>query len=1649
MRIWFCLTSWLALSLGLALLTRSEAAVIGVPGDQPTIQQAIDIAADGDTVLVAAGTYVELIDFRGKAITLVSEAGRDATVVDGNQAGSVVTFATGEGRASILDGFTLQHGNAGSNVAPFASDGGGIRIDHASPTIQNSAIVDNTACDGAGISVAFGSPLIGSNIVARNKRSGCSGGIGGGGILLGGAGAAEILDNVIADNVSGADGGGLSLFAAGAPVIRNNLISGNSARVSGGGISLANGNDALILQNVVAGNRAPLGGGIGWSVGFIAIGTRIISNTIVDNDGQMGSGLYAIGFTDKSMVRNNLIIARNGQNTIACEHNDSLQQPVLQFNNVFANAGSSFAGTCADQIGVAGNIFAPPLFADAASGDYRMVFGSLAIDRGDDTVAGLIATDFEGAPRVLDGNGDGVPRIDMGALEFDPALPLAMLMPASHDYGSVEIGTSADFVFTLKNAGGSTTTYTVRTSGTFSLTSAASLTLGPGESREIVVRFLPTAPQPFTGSLDVSFADQIVSRTLLGNGLAFFTLAVVRHGSDGVTVASAPAGIDCGSACSARFPGGSSVMLTVTLGRRVVLDTWTGCDVVTGPQCTVTLTSDRNVTVVTEALAALAVTKSGNGGGMVVSTPAGIQCGATCVAQFGDATSVTLTATPDTGSVFTGWSLCEGTAPCTTTLTVPRLVTATFRRLPDLTLTALTTAATGQTGRPLTVTVTARNIGLVAAPLSRLAFFMSAADPAPGAGTAIGFRDVGGLGPGASTVLNVPVTVPADLAAGAYFVSAIADSIGAVDELSETNNGLTASAPVTISVFRPDLTITALTAPLSGQTGRPLSVSTTVRNRGPAPASVFRVTYYMSPSDATPGAGQSVGFSDISGLPAGTNVSITASLPVPLNFDAGDYFFSAVVDSGNRIVELDETNNGRTAPSPVTVSMLRADLTVVAVTAPPTGQTGRPLSVGALVRNIGGAPAPAFRVAFFMSATDPMPGAGVLIGVRDVPGLAPSMNASVVTSATVPITSEAGDYFVSAVADSGHAVVELDETNNGRTTSGRVAIALVRPDLTISALTVPTTGQTGKPLSVSARLSNVGQAAAPAFRVAFFMSPTDATPGAGTQVGFRDVSSLAAGANASVARTVAVPISLPAGTYFFSAVADTGAAVVELDDSNNGLTAPNQVTVSLVRAELSILTLTTAPVAQTGRPLAVLATLRNGGQASSGPFRLAFFMSPADPAPGAGAAVGARDIAGIAAGANASVSTTVTLPLAFDPGPYFFSAIVDSANAVTEVDETNNGRTAATPVVVSLLRSDLAIGPVSTPTRGQLGQPLPVTTIVRNLGSIPSPAFRLTIFMSASDSTPGAGVAVGVRDVPGVAPGVNTSVVTTITVPSALPVGTYFVSAVADIGGQVPEIDEGNNGRTAAAPVTITPFVPKVVVTSYSAPPLAVAGRILTVTSTVRNVGSAPSGTVSASFYLSADGSINRGSVLLGSRSVSGLRPDASSTAASSFVIPASLPPFDYVLLARAEGQDEAPLGPAPSIAVVPNFAGSFTMNLTLQFSDCTDGTFNGGSSGFVTLRIPVHTGAAFGGTASFTSVASGITVVTTVTFAGNGDTHGDFAGTFKLRSAGRGVTLLSSTSTLAGSVLGREITGGFNGTLNIVTGDTCVLRGTFAARPL
>ena len=485
------------LILGLTPHT-ARAATINVPAGQPTIQAAINAALNGDTVLVAPGTYYENIDFMGKAITVTSSGGPAVTTIDGGRVGTVVMFRTNEGRNSVLSGFTITKGasyNNYQNLGISDSNGGGINISNASPTVSRDIITGNAACSrGDGIAAEFSSALIQGNTISNN---GCASGDGGG-IYVGGAGSVQIIGNTISGNFFdlGGNGAGITLDDAGTPTIENNTISGNralGAASQGGGIWIVNDSDALIVQNLIVNNAAGsggispggLGGGIYFYVPSGGRGPFLINNTIANNPAAQASGVYADGYDSQSQLINNLIIGIYGYPALVCNG----PPPVVQFNDALSSGGNGFDGICAGMAGANGNISAAPLFLNAAS-NFHVQPGSPVIDAGNSGAPNLPATDLDGNPRIGDGNNDGTAIVDLGAYEFTPTTDT--LSPASLTFGNQTAGTtSAAQTVTLTNTGGQKLLFSISIDSGFAETDDCGAAVAPGAACSINVTFSP------------------------------------------------------------------------------------------------------------------------------------------------------------------------------------------------------------------------------------------------------------------------------------------------------------------------------------------------------------------------------------------------------------------------------------------------------------------------------------------------------------------------------------------------------------------------------------------------------------------------------------------------------------------------------------------------------------------------------------------------------------------------------------------------------------------------------------------------------------------------------------------------------------------------------------------------------------------------------------------------------------------------------------------------------------------------------------------------------------------------------------------------------------------------------------------------------
>ncbi len=398
---------YLILLLVLLFVPPIRAETIHVPGDYPTIQEGIDGAVTGDTVLVHPGTYTENITIAEKGIVVGSlymttrnSSYIDSTVIDKSGNGPVVTFTDVGPPYAALVGFSITNstrlyiGNMiaclrsspslvgleimGSVYDPMVSGGGIWCMNGSSPSISNVLIADNEAASGGGIYCYLNSDPILANVTIRNNTA-----LFGGGMYCNYSSRPDLFNVVISGNQAAHTGGGIECYDDSSPSLTNVVIVGNSAEY-GGGIYAGSDIYFTMVNCTVTGNEAGSGGG----ARFYSNANPTLENTIFWGNSPNEIYMFDEYFNSTITVRYSDI--QGGE------------------DGIVTNPG--FTGTINWQ---EGNIDANPRFIPfpIRGLDHLLRPGSPCIDAGDPSIFDGI---YDSHPKWPAGYADGR-RSDMGA----------------------------------------------------------------------------------------------------------------------------------------------------------------------------------------------------------------------------------------------------------------------------------------------------------------------------------------------------------------------------------------------------------------------------------------------------------------------------------------------------------------------------------------------------------------------------------------------------------------------------------------------------------------------------------------------------------------------------------------------------------------------------------------------------------------------------------------------------------------------------------------------------------------------------------------------------------------------------------------------------------------------------------------------------------------------------------------------------------------------------------------------------------------------------------------------------------------------------------------------------------------------------------
>ena len=383
-----------------------------------TIQQAITTASVGvDQIWVMEGNYNITSSIQVNKLVAIYGGFPDSlpdpqwsdrnwqtniTTVDGNSASYathcfVVTFD------ATIDGFTITNGGLG-----YSTEGGGIFNMNCNPTIRN--------CIFTGIS----EPAYGG--------------------ALGNWNSSPIIDNCTFIGNSAEEGGAISSRGGSNATITNCTFDGNSAYSSGGAIYISD--SSLMINNCTFSGNSAFGGG--------AISSGKSSNMITNcsfwaNSAEGGGAAIAIWETSDTIINctfwGNITTLGDGDALNGQMSNVTMTNCILWNDNPghdeihHIDAATTVVNYCNIQGGYSGtdNIDSDPLFVNPATGDFHLQSDSPCIDVGNNSAAGIPTFDFEGDPRIVDGDNDLTATVDMGADEYlpDTTPPVITLKGAS------------------------------------------------------------------------------------------------------------------------------------------------------------------------------------------------------------------------------------------------------------------------------------------------------------------------------------------------------------------------------------------------------------------------------------------------------------------------------------------------------------------------------------------------------------------------------------------------------------------------------------------------------------------------------------------------------------------------------------------------------------------------------------------------------------------------------------------------------------------------------------------------------------------------------------------------------------------------------------------------------------------------------------------------------------------------------------------------------------------------------------------------------------------------------------------------------------------------------------------------------------------
>ena len=510
------------------------------------------------------------------------------------------------------------------------------------------------------------------------------------------------------------------------------------------------------------------------------------------------------------------------------------------------------------------------------------------------------------------------------------------------------------------------------------------------------------------------------------------------------------------------------------------------------------------------------------------------------------------------------------------------------------------------------------------------------------------------------------------------------------------------------------------------------------------------------------------------------------------------------------------------------------------------------------VYNLSGATANSSNMGYYLSTNAVLDASDVLLGNTYGYAIGVGRSSGHYTTLTVPAGTTAGGYYILFVADYLNQVAESNETNNVMAVSLTVTPPSI--DLTIQQPSItPTNPAPGTPLNMSCYINNQGNSASPSSSVGFYLSNDAILDAADQLLTSQYGGQLYPTYPSQRYGTAAVPNGLAPGTYYILFVADYQNQVAETNENNNVSALSftvNPPGIDLVIQQEQLYPSNTVA----GNAVQVSCTILNQGNVTSPSSTVGFYLSTNTTFDASDVLLTTTTGYALPAYQYSSRYVNPVIPVGTAPGSYYVLFVADPANAVAEVNETNNVRSLTLTIVaptIDLTNSNVYLSPTSVTAGGSTQ----ANSYLYNQGNALASPATLGYYLSTNQTLDASDVLL-TSNTGTVYGGSYSSRYATLTIPVGTAVGSYYILFVADYLNQLAETNETNN-VTATQLQVVTPVVDLLTSQPYLSPSVSVPNGTINASCYIQNQGNSPASSSNVGYYLSTNTVFDASDVLL------------------------------------------------------------------------------------------------------------------------------------------------------------------------------------------